>query len=165
MASTRPPTTTVGSSPPAASTAATIEVVVVLPCMPAMAMPYFSRINSASISARWMTGMCSLCGFDDLGIVRRDGRTGDHHLGAGNVLRGVAFEDGRAQAGQAMGDGRALQIGAGNLVAEIQQHLGDTAHADAADADEMNALNFGKHRSGKPGHGFRGFNTDRKRAS
>ena len=61
MASTRPPTTTVGSSPPAANTAATIEVVVVLPCMPAMAMPYFSLINSASISARWITGMCSLC--------------------------------------------------------------------------------------------------------
>ena len=52
IASTRPPTTTVGSSPPAAKTAATMEVVVVLPCMPAMATPYFSRINSASISAR-----------------------------------------------------------------------------------------------------------------
>ena len=51
-ASTRPPTTTVGSKPPAASTAATIEVVVVLPCMPAIAIPYFSRISSASISAR-----------------------------------------------------------------------------------------------------------------
>ena len=34
------------------STAATIEVVVVLPCMPAIAIPYFNRINSASISAR-----------------------------------------------------------------------------------------------------------------
>src|SRR6185437_15021098 len=55
--STRPPTTTVGSSPPPASTAAIIEVVVVLPCIPATAMPYFSRINSASISARWMTGI------------------------------------------------------------------------------------------------------------
>ena len=33
-------------------TDATMEVVVVLPCMPAMAMPYFSRISSASISAR-----------------------------------------------------------------------------------------------------------------
>ena len=61
IASTRPPTTTVGSSPPAASTAATIDVVVVLPCIPAIAMPYFSRINSASISARWITGMCSSC--------------------------------------------------------------------------------------------------------
>ena len=47
-----------GIEPASASTAATIEVVVVLPCIPAMAMPYFRRISSASISARWMTGMC-----------------------------------------------------------------------------------------------------------
>ena len=56
-ASTRPPTTTVGSSSPPASTAATIVVVVVLPCMPAIAIPYFNRISSASISARWITGI------------------------------------------------------------------------------------------------------------
>ena len=53
----RPPTTTVGSRPPAASTAATMEVVVVLPWVPAMAMPYLRRISSASISARGITGM------------------------------------------------------------------------------------------------------------
>ncbi len=52
----RPPTTTVGSSPAAPSTAATMEVVVVLPWVPAMAMPYLSRMSSASISARGMTG-------------------------------------------------------------------------------------------------------------
>src|SRR5260221_500208 len=55
IASTRPPTTTVGSSPPPAKTAATIEVVVAFPCMPAMAMPYFSRINSASTPPRCPT--------------------------------------------------------------------------------------------------------------
>ena len=60
MASTRPPTTTVGSRPPAANTEAIIEVVVVLPCMPATAMPYLNLINSASISARGITAMCSL---------------------------------------------------------------------------------------------------------
>src|SRR5712692_5703909 len=37
---------------------ATRDVVVVLPCVPAMATPYFMRINSASISARGITGMC-----------------------------------------------------------------------------------------------------------
>ena len=35
----------------------TSEVVVVLPCVPAMAMPYLRRISSASISARRMTVM------------------------------------------------------------------------------------------------------------
>ena len=49
--------TTVGSSPARCSTVATGEVVVVLPCEPAIAMPYFRRISSASISARGITGI------------------------------------------------------------------------------------------------------------
>ncbi len=38
---------------------ATMEVVVVLPWLPATAMPYLRRISSASISPRGMTGICS----------------------------------------------------------------------------------------------------------
>ncbi len=49
--------TKVGSRPPSASTDAIRLVVVVLPCVPATAMPCFSRISSASISARGTTGM------------------------------------------------------------------------------------------------------------
>src|SRR5256886_8724291 len=49
---TFPPITNVGSRCAAASTEATIEVVVVLPCAPATAIPYFNRISSANISAR-----------------------------------------------------------------------------------------------------------------
>ena len=52
-----PPITKVGSSPPSASTLATRLVVVVLPWVPAIAMPCFRRISSASISARGTTGM------------------------------------------------------------------------------------------------------------
>jgi len=51
-----PPLMTVGSKPPASSSAATIDVVVVLPWVPAMATQLFSRISSASISARRTTG-------------------------------------------------------------------------------------------------------------
>ncbi len=58
-AAMRPPTTTVGSKPAARSTVATSDVVVVLPCEPAIATPYFTRISSASISARGMTGVPS----------------------------------------------------------------------------------------------------------
>ena len=47
----------VGSSPPRAITVAISDVVVVLPCDPPTAMPYFIRISSASISAREMTGI------------------------------------------------------------------------------------------------------------
>ena len=51
-----PPFTTVGSIAPASSRAATIEVVVVLPWVPATATLDLSRISSASISARRTTG-------------------------------------------------------------------------------------------------------------
>ena len=51
-----PPLITVGSMPPPSSSAATIEVVVVLPWVPATATLDFSRISSASISARRTTG-------------------------------------------------------------------------------------------------------------
>ena len=34
-----------------------MEVVVVFPWVPATATPYFIRISSASISARWITGI------------------------------------------------------------------------------------------------------------
>ena len=147
MASTRPPTTTVGSSPPAASTAATMEVVVVLPCMPAMAMPYFRRISSASISARWMTGMCSSCASATSGFSVRDRGTGHDDFGACDVFRAMAFKrSSRPELASRWVTAECLQIRAGNFVAEIQQHLGDTAHADAADAYEMDALNFGEHK-------------------
>ena len=52
----RPPITKVGSRPASASTLATKLVVVVLPCVPATAMPCFKRISSASIRARGTTG-------------------------------------------------------------------------------------------------------------
>ena len=51
-----PPLITVGSKPPASSSVATSEVVVVLPCVPAIATQVLSRISSASISARRTTG-------------------------------------------------------------------------------------------------------------
>ncbi len=51
-----PPLTTVGSMPPASNNAATIVVVVVLPLVPATATQDFSRMISASISARRTIG-------------------------------------------------------------------------------------------------------------
>ncbi len=49
--------TKVGSAPPSASTLAMRLVVVVLPWVPATAMPTRKRMSSASISARGTTGM------------------------------------------------------------------------------------------------------------
>ena len=56
-ASNWPPITKVGSIPPSASTLASNDVVVVLPWVPATAMPRLKRISSASISARGTTGI------------------------------------------------------------------------------------------------------------
>ena len=42
--------------------------------------------------------------------------------------------------------GAAPQIGAGDLHAQVEQNLGNAAHADAADADEVRVLRGGKHR-------------------
>ena len=54
---TRPPITMVGSNPAVLNTVAIIDVVVVLPWLPATATPNFMRISSASISARGITGI------------------------------------------------------------------------------------------------------------
>ena len=37
-------------------------------------------------------------------------------------------------------DGVGLQVRALHLVAQVEQHFGDAAHAAAADADEMDAM-------------------------
>ena len=52
-----PPTIIVGSIPPSVKHKPTILVVVVLPCVPAIPIPYFILIVSASISDRLITGM------------------------------------------------------------------------------------------------------------
>ena len=77
--------TTVGSSAAARSTVATSDVVVVLPCEPAMAMPYFTRISSASISARGITGMPRSARLAQLGVVARDRGREHDHVGAVHV--------------------------------------------------------------------------------
>ena len=57
----------------------------------------------------------------------------------------MSLENDRAQSGEPLRDRRTSKVGPGNPVAKIQQHLGNPAHADAADAYEMYALNLGEH--------------------
>ncbi len=83
----------------------------------------------------------------DLGILGRNGRTGDDDFGCGDVIRVMSLKNGRAQTGESLGYGGSLEVGAGDLVAEVQQHFGNAAHADAADSHEMNALDFREHKS------------------
>jgi hypothetical protein len=73
----------------------------------------------------------------DFRIAVLDRGGNDDDAGMGGVLGLVADADGDAALTQALDIGAVLGIGAGDLVAQIFHHLGDTGHADAADADEM----------------------------
>ncbi len=84
-------------------------------------------------------------GLEHLGIVRVDRRARHHHRCASDVGRVVAFINSRAQLRQPVGHRAALEIGAGDLHAQIEQNLGNAAHADAADTDEVRVLRCGKH--------------------
>src|SRR5208282_1779176 len=85
--------------------------------------------------------------FDNFRVIDRNCGTRNHNVRAGNVGGGVSLKNGRAQSTESLCDRRSFQVGAGNLVAEIQQHLGNPAHADATDTHEMNALNLGEHKN------------------
>ena len=61
------------------------------------------------------------------------------------MLAPVAFEHTRTQRSQPLGCCGKLEIRPTDRVALIQQDFGDTAHTNAADADEMNVLNLLEH--------------------
>ncbi len=78
--------------------------------------------------------------FNDFGIGSVD-RGADHqHARAVDVGGAVALMDGGAERGEAFGDGAEPQVRPADLIAEIQQHLGNSAHADPADAREVQVL-------------------------
>ena len=74
-----------------------------------------------------------------------DRGTDDERARAGDVGRGVAFEDTRTHAGQALGDRRQFHVAARDLVAQIEQHFRDAAHADASNSGEMKVLGSKEH--------------------
>ncbi len=90
---------------------------------------------------RNVPGMC----FSHFRIVGRNRRADDNDLGTLYISRAMAFHDGGAHLRQALRHRGKLGVGAGHLVAKIQQHLGNAAHPDAPDPDEMYALYPGKH--------------------
>ena len=132
-----PPITTVGSSAASARITAIIVVVVVLPWLPATATPSLTRISSPSISARGMTGMLRARAAAISGLSGRTALDTTTTSARDYVLGTVADADARAQPGQAANDVAVAHVRPRHRVPEVQQHLGDTGHTDAADADEM----------------------------
>ncbi|MNV63147.1 hypothetical protein D3C71_1557250 [compost metagenome] len=83
-------------------------------------------------------GDAALAGDDQFGVRRLDRRGIDHRRDALGHVRGVMADvDAGAQALQPLGVGAGLGVRAGHLIADLQHDLGDAAHADAADTDEV----------------------------
>src|SRR5213593_1884307 len=81
----------------------------------------------------------------DLDVVARDRRRVDDHVRALDVGGLVTDEHLRAQLGEPLDGIAPLLVRAGHPVAEVQEDLGDTGHADAADPDEVDLLVALKH--------------------
>ena len=135
-----PPLITVGSSCAVSSSAPIIEVVVVLPCVPAIASDHLSRISSPSISARRTTGMRRALAAMTSEL---SGLTAEEITTTSAAPRFSAFvSDGHRnpEIDEPTNIGAVGQVTALYLIAEIVQYLGDAAHPDPADADEMDAV-------------------------
>ncbi len=92
-----------------------------------------------------MTGMLRSMGRDHLRIVRPDGRGGDDDVGVADMGGVVAAVDRGAQVVQTLGDVGGAEVRTADLIAQIEEDLGDPAHADAADPDEMDAPDLPVH--------------------
>ena len=75
---------------------------------------------------------------DQFRVRRLDRRGIDHRRDALGHMGGVVADvDAGAQLLEPLGVGAGLGVRAGHLIADLQHDLGDAAHADAADADEV----------------------------
>ena len=64
-----------------------------------------------------------------------------------DIFTRVTFRDFCAQLFEVSGDLGLLLIRAGDTETQVGQHLGNSGHADAADADEVNMLKASKHKN------------------
>src|SRR5208283_2001031 len=80
----------------------------------------------------------------DFRVVGLHRRGNNHDVRACDVFRLVAFKDRCAKILQPLGDRGELGVRTGNRIAQREQNFGDAAHADAADADHVNALKIAK---------------------
>src|SRR5690606_16604063 len=88
-----------------------------------------------------------------------DGAGHHQHVGLLDVLGLMTDEHLGTEAFQALGDGGRPDIRTGHFIPEVEQHLGDAAHAHSPDADEMDAADaahapyFGLGGGGRLSHG------------
>ena len=139
-ASSWPPMTKVGSRPPSASTLASSDVVVVLPCVPATAIAAAEAHQLAEHLRARHDRDAPRARFDQFRVVASD-RAGHDDARRRRATFAAAWPRCTLRA-ERREPARRRVVGvvrARHLVAERAQHLGDAAHADAADADEVHA--------------------------
>ena len=122
----------------------------VLPWVPAIATQLFSRISSASISARRTTGMRWARAAISSGLSRLIAvdTTSTSAPSTFSALWPTADLD--ALVAQPRDIGALGGVRALHGVAEIAQDLGDAAHADAADPDEVDGSDLARQSHGFP---------------
>ena len=134
---TSPPTTKLGRRSASTNIIASIEVVVVLPCVPATATDRAHAQIDASMPARRSTGMPAAARRDQLDVAGGDRRRRGDGVDAGDVARVVTDVDGDARGAQAVERGRFAQVAARHLMTHLGEHERDGAHARPTDADDV----------------------------
>ncbi len=83
--------------------------------------------------------------FHDFRIVVTHCGGTNHHVSVTHVFGVMAFGKFNSHLLQPVRDVGFLCVGTGHTESQIDQHLGDTRHADAANANKMDVLNSSKH--------------------
>ena len=117
----------------------------VLPCVPAIATACLRRISSASISARRTTGSSRSRAAFSSGLSRLDRRGDDDHLAHRRDCRRRGRWRRRCPCRAGAARWRCRHCRSPAPCSRDWQHLGDAAHADAADADEMHRADVARH--------------------
>jgi hypothetical protein len=81
-------------------------------------------------------------GLVELGIARLHRRGIDHHMGVPDIFRAVADRHLDPHVAQAPDIGIFRRIRALNTIAQVMHDLGNAAHADAANTDEMDGADI-----------------------
>jgi hypothetical protein len=118
---------------------------VVLPCVPPIAIALRKAHQFGQHLGAAHHRQEPLAGRHQLGIVLLDGGGDHNHFGVTEIGGRMADMHLDALIPQPLHIGAFGLIRALNLVAEIVQHLGDAAHADAADADKVHQADCLRH--------------------
>ena len=112
-------------------------MVVVLPCVPPIAIADFEPHQLGQHLGAPHHRQPARPRLDELGIVALDRRGDDDHRRIVEISGGVADHHRDAAVAQPLHIIAVGDVGAAHAIILVGQHLGDAAHADPADADEM----------------------------